>query len=142
MTCREKLAKERPECISDKYAGGCKFCPHHYEYLHKPYYCRGYSDDETCAKCWNREIPGTEKSKPDISWEQIKELIDDAMEKRDRSVSLYFNPETGMSVNVYPWPDADDLYDQYSKGRITANDFRAKMGLPLIKNAEQFMKKG
>lgn len=29
----------------------------------------------------------------------------------------------------------------YQKGRITANDFRAKMGLPMVKNAEKFMKR-
>lgn len=133
MTCREKLAKEHPECISDKYAGGCLFCPAIFEYLGKPSYCPGYSDEEKCTMCWDREIPETEKSKPDISWEQIKELIDDAMTKRDRSVSLYFNPDTGMSVSVYPWPDADDLYEQYEKGRITVNDFREKIGMPVIK---------
>lgn len=74
-------------------------------------------------------------------WQEVHTLIDEAMEKRDRLVSLYFNPETGMSVSVYPWPDAEDLYDMYQKGRITANDFRAKMRLPMVKNAEQFMSK-
>ena len=67
-------------------------------------------------------------------WEEVHTLIDDAMEKRDRSVSVYFHPENGLSVNVYPWPDADELYDMYQKGRITANDFRAKMGLPMVRN--------
>lgn len=66
-------------------------------------------------------------------WEQIKGLIDDAMAKRDRSVSLYFNPDTGMSVSVYPWPDVEDMYEQYKKGLITENDLREKMGLPRIK---------
>lgn len=132
MTCREKLAKEHPECISDKYTGGCKFCPTNYGYLGNPIYCPACSDEEKCTMCWDREIPGTEKSKPDISWDRIKELIDDAMEKRDRSVSLYFNPDTGMSVSVYPWPDAEDLYEQYKNGLITENDFREKIGLPRV----------
>lgn len=74
-----------------------------------------------------------------VEWDQILKLIEDAVEKRDRSVSLYFNPDTGMSVSVYPWPDAEDLYNMYKDGKITANDFRAKMGLPLVKNAEQFI---
>lgn len=65
-------------------------------------------------------------------WQEVHTLIDDAMEKRDRSVSLYFNPETGMSVNVYPWPDPDELYEMYKDGKITANDFREKMGLPRV----------
>lgn len=65
-------------------------------------------------------------------WEEVHTIIDDAMEKRDRTVAVYLHPENGMSVNVYPWPDADDLYEMYQKGRITADDFRAKMGLPLV----------
>lgn len=76
-----------------------------------------------------------------VGWDQILKLIEDAVEKRDRSVSLYFNPDTGMSVSVYQWPDADELYEMYKDGKITANDFRAKMGLPRVKNAEQFMKR-
>lgn len=72
-------------------------------------------------------------------WQEVHTLIDDAMEKRDRSVSVYFHPENGLSVNVYPWPDAEDLWEMYKKGRITANDFRVKMGLPAVKNPESFM---
>lgn len=71
----------------------------------------------------------------------IKELIDDAMKKHDRSISIYINPDNGMSISVYPWPDADELYKQYKKGRITENDYRAKIGLPPVKNPEQFMSK-
>lgn len=74
-------------------------------------------------------------------WEEVHTIIDDAVEKKDRMVSVYFHPETGCSVNVYPWPDADELYEQYKKGRITANDFRIKMGLPMVKDAEAFMKR-
>lgn len=79
----------------------------------------------------------------DIPWEQFKTLIDDAMEKRDRTVSIYFHPENGLSVNVYPWPDAEELYNLYKDGKITANDFRSKMGLaPLTaKNWDMLRKK-
>lgn len=74
-------------------------------------------------------------------WQEIHTIIDDAVEKRDRSVLIFLHPENGFSVNVSPWPDADELYDMYQKGRITANDFRAKMGLPMVRNAEKFMKR-
>ena len=74
-------------------------------------------------------------------WEEVHTLIDEAMEKRDRTVSVYLHPENGLSINVYPWPDAEDLYEMYQKGRITANDFREKMGLSRVKNPEQFMKR-
>lgn len=38
----------------------------------------------------------------------VRNLIDEAMGKRDRSVALYFSPDGGMSLNVYPWPDPED----------------------------------
>lgn len=74
-------------------------------------------------------------------WNEVHTIIDEAMEKHDRSVSVYISPEGAMSATVQPWPDADELYDMYQEGRITANDFRAKMGLPMVKNAEKFMKR-
>ena len=74
-------------------------------------------------------------------WQEVHTVIDDAVEKRDRSVLIFFHPENGFSVSVSPWPDADELYDMYQKGRITANDFRAKMGLPMVRNAEKFIKR-
>lgn len=68
-----------------------------------------------------------------MEFNQIKELIDDAMTKRDRSVSIYISPDSGMSVNVYPWPDADACSEMLKRGEITMEDFRVKLGLPRIK---------
>lgn len=80
----------------------------------------------------------------DISefWAKARTFIDEAMEKRNQSVSIYFNPETGISINTYPWPDAETLWEMYQNGQITASDFRTKMGLPMVKNPEQFMMRG
>lgn len=143
MTCREKLKMEHPGSVSDLFWGGCAECPDNYGYLEKPEVCsinpKVEDEDEVCRKCWDREIPNSEpepNSKLDIH-----ALIDDAMQKRDRSVVIYIHPENGMSVNIYPWPDADDLWELYKDGRITANEFRAKMNLPMVKNAEKFMKR-
>lgn len=61
MTCREKLALEHPECVSDYFTAGCKECPHMYGYLDRPEHCGeiGYH----CTECWDREIPeGREES--------------------------------------------------------------------------------
>lgn len=55
-------------------------------------------------------------------WQEVHTIVDDAVEKRNHSISIFFHPENGFSVNVSPWPDADELYDMYQKGRITAND--------------------
>lgn len=63
MTCREKLMKEHPSCVSIQYFGGCEGCPNTYGYLPRPDYCE-FGKRDTCEKCWNREIPGTEPPKP------------------------------------------------------------------------------
>ena len=143
MTCREKLKREHPESVSDLLWGGCMGCPSSYDYLDDPEICSKdpyiENKDHICRKCWAREIPNSE---PELNSQfDIHALIDDAMKKRDRSISIYIHPENGMSVTVYPWPDADDLWKLYEDGRITANDFRAKMNLPMVKNAEKFMKR-
>lgn len=65
-------------------------------------------------------------------WNEVHTLIDEAMEKRDRTISVYFHPENGLSVYIRPWPDTDELYDQYQKGEISKNDFRERMGLPRL----------
>lgn len=69
----------------------------------------------------------------------IRQIIDDAVKHRDRSVSIFFTPTNGMSIAVYPWPDWEDLYNMYCEGKITFNDFRSKAGLPRIKE-EYFLK--
>lgn len=139
MTCREKLMIQYPEKIDADYFGGCEGCPMTYNYLPNPEYCK-YGTTVECTRCWDREIPETEPTKPNTDWENIKELIDDAMTKRDRSVSIYIyiHPENGISVNVYPWPDAEELYEMYKDGKITANDFREKMGLPRVETKGDF----
>ena len=71
-----------------------------------------------------------------MNWVKIRAIIDEALEKHDRSVAIYLSPENGMSVNVYPWPDYEDLYEMYKDGKITFNDFRAKAGLPMMKEED------
>lgn len=143
MTFREKLQKEHPDMVGRSYVGGCVGCPVSYGYEEqRPCDCNRQKIN--CNDCWDREIPDSSDntiSQAQANWGEIHKIIEDAVEKCDRSVSIYFNPEVGMSVSVYPWPDAEELYDMYQKGRITANDFRSKMGLPRVKNAEQFMKR-
>ena len=59
MTAREKLAKEHPELVNEKYCGGCNGCPDQYGYLPPPSLCDlfRYPSEENCSRCWDREIP-------------------------------------------------------------------------------------
>lgn len=143
MTCREKLAMEHPDCLGNAWIGGCKGCPSDYGYMSMRDGCE--LNEKSCTRCWDRELS---EAVGDVvhnavteQWENIAQIIEDAMRKRDRTVSIFFDPETGMSVSVFPWPDADELYEMYKKGQITGNDFRVKMGLNPVKNPESFMKR-
>lgn len=143
MTCREKLKIERPEFLDSESWGGCIGCPSTYGYLEDAEWCpktKAIDDKDTvCRLCWDREIP--EKKESQDSKIDIQALIDDAMQKRDRSVAIYIHPENGISVHVYPWPDFEDLWKLYKDGKITTNEFRLKMNLPIMKNARNSVKR-
>ena len=89
MTCKEKLAIEHPGMIDNTCLAGCRGCPHDYGYMPN-YDCDGVK----CTDCWNREIPNKEPS-------DIHKLIDDAMEKKDREVSIFIMKD---STSVYVRP--------------------------------------
>lgn len=38
----------------------------------------------------------------------LKQIIDEAMAKRDRSVSIYVSPDGDISINVTPWSEDQD----------------------------------
>lgn len=106
MTCREKLAQEHPDNIGNRWLGGCAGCPHDYGYLAKPEYCNfGQGAATICTECWDREISNAEPSEQPLTWDKVFGMIDDSMRKRDREVHLFFNPNTGLSLNFYPWPN-------------------------------------
>lgn len=112
MTCRERLIKEHPELVDEGYKGGCSSCPSDYNYMDDPNFCNLSSPlrDVYCRLCWDREIP--EEATPiTFDWSKLREFVDDSMKKRDRFISVYFHPEHGVSVNVYPWPDVEETED-------------------------------
>lgn len=143
MTYREKLAKEHPEAIAPNTRKFCIGCPETYGYSEDsirncPF---GYPGDDHCYRCWDREIPGIE-STIDIQklyneqWERMAKIVEEATQKRDRSVSIFFSPETGLSLSVYPWPDVEELERMHRLGRITANQFRRAVGLEPIRETD------
>lgn len=60
MTLREKLQIEHPECIDEKWHGGCKDCPHRYGYKDmKECECDSKTvNEEICRKCWDQKYEG------------------------------------------------------------------------------------
>lgn len=67
------------------------------------------------------------------SWQEAHTIVDNAMKKGDRSVSIYISPDGGMSISVYPWPDEETLRAAYEQGKISYNDYRTKIGLGAVK---------
>lgn len=118
MTYRERLQKERPECIDKNAPGGCRRCPHDYGYCdpfsglcHKVAFERGKWN---CTACWDREIPGTEKKKikripPDTKkeWKATDAVFKDGHRESIFYCSghdghfIHFATESG----VYAWND-------------------------------------
>ena len=110
MTLREKLEIEHPECVDEKFNGGCKDCPSMYGY------CSRESDmcdcktcnDELCRKCWDQQYEGEltpQEKKIEELERQIK--VDGAYKVRIRS-------------------DRDDLRKRLSELR---NHFMDKTGI-------------
>lgn len=75
-----------------------------------------------------------ENNKFITSWQEVHTIVDDAMAKGDRSVSIYISPDGGMSVSVFPWPDEETLRTAYEQGKISYNDYRSKLGLSLVRD--------
>lgn len=89
MTCREKLTIEMPLCVNSDHLGGCYGCPHNYGYLPESMdLCKnGYQQSYlNCRKCWDQEIPGTEKAKVDI---YTIELTRDEIATLANALALY-----------------------------------------------------
>ncbi len=71
MTFREKLEKEHPEDVGERYVGGCRGCPHGYGYEkeHNKAFCnrKDVTVEVRCRECWDRVIPeqkAEKKEKP------------------------------------------------------------------------------
>lgn len=62
-----------------------------------------------------------ENSKFITSWQEVHTIVDDAMAKGDRSVSIYISP------------DEETLRVAYEQGKISYNDYRLKLGLGMVK---------
>lgn len=104
MTCREKLAKEHPECVREDAFGGCLKCPYDYGYVKYKQCIEDEYETPNCTLCWDQEVGDVEATETSALYADnlqvnIHKIIDDAMEKKDRCVSVYIS-ESGVSVTV------------------------------------------
>ena len=109
MTYKEKLKEIKPDKVNPNYTGGCYGCPKRYFNDAPP--CRGVSESN-CEECWNTEMPA---SNPTTEID-IRKIIDDAMEKKDREVMIFISKDH-TNVSVIPvnstkprWIDKETTY--------------------------------
>lgn len=125
MTLREKLAIEHPECIDEKWHGGCKDCPHQYGYKEmKDCECDSKTvNDEICRKCWDQKYEGEltpqEKKIEELERKLFHMHITHEMEIKDRkmyrdalhSLIDHIESKTGIWIPYHGSHKAKDVFD-------------------------------
>lgn len=92
MTCREKLAADKP-CLTEVELGYIikEACPDDYGYLPEPSHCNPYSDK--CKRCWDREI----LEKKESTVEELLEMIEEK-EREIRILKSRLNYYYGLKI--------------------------------------------
>lgn len=85
MTRKEWMLKNHPNAVSDGYRGGVLACPRNYRDLAdidpSVAECSSIrcSMDPDCTACWNQEIPGTKKTRPNgFRLEKVEKAVKEA----------------------------------------------------------------
>ena len=88
MTRKEWMLKNHPDVVSDRFTGGVKSCPgSHRDLVGIDPSCNALCVDQpnckdnglTCMECWNQEIPGTKKTRPNgFRLEKVEKVAEEA----------------------------------------------------------------
>ena len=85
MTRKEWMLKNHPDVVGDRFRGGVKGCPSsHQDLLGIDPSSTGLSStrcgmDPDCTACWNQEIPGTKKIRPNgFRLEKVEKVVKEA----------------------------------------------------------------
>ena len=119
MTCREKLAMERPEKVDRKRLGGCVGCPHTYGYAKKPEGCEnvGFS----CWECWDREVET-----------DMDSGIKDSGDRTVFSTGAVRDMHEGKGdMASLPWEAVLRLSKHYEAGAIKYKRWNYRLGIPV-----------
>lgn len=97
MTLREKLEIEHPECIGEKWYGGCKDCPHQYGYeTSKEGECDSKTvNDDICRKCWDRKYEG-ELTPQEKKIEELESRVRHSERDKEYYIKNYFEIDTHL----------------------------------------------
>ena len=126
VTCREKIALERPDCIDSECLGGVESCPNNYGYMEKPQYCDLGSTPELCAKCWDREIPGTEK----LSTSKELHILDSGNRREFESGAVRDIQEGKGRMDLLPWAAIMEVSKHCENGAKKYGEHNIDKGIP------------
>ena len=110
MTCKEKLAADRPY-LTEVEQGYIVKEAHpddfRYEYLPEPSYCIPFSDE--CKRCWDREI--SEKKEPTV--EELIKII----EEKEKVIRILKSRLNFMEAKLYAYGNKvlDDFVNGFAK---------------------------
>ena len=109
MTFKEKLQKEYPRAVSDKFVGGCSRCPSDYKYEKAVSFEACRTMYLTCEKCWNREIPTEDNTTKNLSEEFNTFVCDKCLIKIEDFVEV----ETLLDIYGVEYEDTKDYKFKY-----------------------------
>lgn len=147
MTYREWMMENHPECVGEKYVGGCSLCPNVY-FENADCCLDGTSGHEKCKECWDQEIPSEAvplesaeivKSKRAVPYEEEAENADCAVDgktgmTRTEILDTAKQMVCGQREMDYGSPEDSfhaiaDLWQAYLDTKITTKDVAVMMCL-------------
>ena len=130
MTCREKLAMEHPGGLNIKCFGGCRGCPSEYGYAKEPEWCK--PGDETCTKCWDREVEGVETDVETKVETEVDSGIKDSGERTEFESGAVRDMHKGKGdMASLPWEAILRLSKHYEAGAIKYKRWNYRLGIPV-----------
>lgn len=99
MTVLEKYIIDHPTALSSIENGLLPIgCPSNYGYAFDPAWCDFETRD--CRRCWNREIPGTEKENEKMSDELIEKAYNEKYGSTSASSHMYDTKTKDMTCDL------------------------------------------
>lgn len=119
MTFRERVLKEHPGALNDRFFGGVYGCPCSYGYEELKS-CMDYDKPEFCRKCWDREMP---ESSGLSSNEPMTQNENGGKQHKREYSSEMLPPKALLAVSHVRWEAANiHGYDEYNYKKIPAKE--------------------
>lgn len=119
MTFRERVQKEHPVAMDDRFFGGVYGCPCNYGYEELKS-CTDYDKPEFCRKCWDREMP---ESSGLSANEPVAQNENGGKQHKREYSSEMLPPKALLAVSHVRWEAANiHGYDEYNYKKIPARE--------------------